>query len=66
MLNITNEQLKNYFVNAVGLKDGPRRVAVSAIKKYLYSVTGVNVGEEAKQFSISVVVDPRHSAYGRV
>lgn len=57
MLNITNEQLKNYSVNAVGLKDGPRRVAVSAIKKYLYSVTGVNVGEEAKQFSISVVVD---------
>lgn len=57
MLTITNEQLKKYFVNAVGLNEKPRRVAVSAIKNYLYAVTGVAVEEKENERKISLVVD---------
>lgn len=58
MLTITKEQLKNYSVNAAGLKEKTRRVAVCAIKKYLAAVTGAEISEKEGKNKIFLVVDP--------
>lgn len=57
MLTITKEQLKNYSVNAAGLNEETRRVAVCVVKKYIAAVTGANVCEENGENKIFLVVD---------
>lgn len=59
MLTITDEQIKNYSVRTAGLLPNPRRVAVNAIKNYVFAALGVHMsdGEEENYILLKVCPD---------